>query len=480
MSNQTAPASGFTPAPAARLEPDAIGVAQDTVIGMASSAPGVSVGLTLAGLAAATAYAGGPVIVLTAIPMLIIANAYRRLNMWNANCGASFEWVGRAISPYLGFLTGWLMIAAYITGAVSGVEVIGPNVLAVTGAQPHGPWPDIVIATGITLVMLVIAVAGIKLTARTQVAMAVVEYTILIGFAIAGLVLVLRHSPGTFPVSGGWFSLNGIGGHGSIAAGLLTAVYIYSGWDGTLYVNEEVKHRRINPGRAAILAVIFLTVIYVLVIMGLQGTVPPAALQQHSTDALVYTAQAIAGTGWAKVMAFALALSVIAATGTSIVLTARIIYGMASYRALPGRLANISGRFATPVNASVLTGVLVITLTWVYLLAVSVQGAFTAVVNVSGLLFGVFYVLTALATITYYRCRILASPVDALTLGVLPLGAAAFLTWVFVRSVQTAPASQNWSLAGVLAAGLVLMLVARFALKSVFFRIPREADSARH
>ena len=87
-------------APAARLEPDAISAAQDTVIGMANAAPAVSVGLTLAALAAATAYAGGPVIVVTALPMLVIANAYRRLNMWNANCGASFEWVGRAINPY--------------------------------------------------------------------------------------------------------------------------------------------------------------------------------------------------------------------------------------------------------------------------------------------------------------------------------------------------------------------------------------------
>ena len=42
--------------------------------------------------------------------------------MWNANCGASFEWVGRAISPYLGFLTGWLMIAGYVIGAVAGVK----------------------------------------------------------------------------------------------------------------------------------------------------------------------------------------------------------------------------------------------------------------------------------------------------------------------------------------------------------------------
>jgi len=61
-----------------RLEPDAIEVTQDTVIGMANAAPSVSVGLTLAGLAAATAYASGPIILLTAVPMLIVANAYRR------------------------------------------------------------------------------------------------------------------------------------------------------------------------------------------------------------------------------------------------------------------------------------------------------------------------------------------------------------------------------------------------------------------
>src|SRR5580692_9883753 len=166
MTERSAAAMASVQPPAARLEPDAIGVAQDVVIGMATSAPAVSVGLILAGLALATAYSSGLIILLTAIPMLIIANAYRKLNLWNANCGASFEWVGRSISPSLGFLTGWLMIAAYITGAVSGVEVIGPSLLAVLGARPGGPWPDLLIAVGIIAVMLAVAVAGIKLTAR--------------------------------------------------------------------------------------------------------------------------------------------------------------------------------------------------------------------------------------------------------------------------------------------------------------------------
>jgi amino acid transporter len=460
----------------ARLEPDAIGVAQDTVIGMASSAPAASIGLTLAALAAATAYASGPVIVLTAVPMLIIANSYRRLNLWQANCGASFEWVGRAISPYLGFLTGWLMITGYVIGAVAGVEVIGPSVLAVFGSS-GGAWADIWIATGLSLAMLAIAVAGIKITARTQVSMAAVEYVILIGFAIAGLVLVLGHHPGTVPVTSGWFRLSGVGGHGSLAAGLLLSVFIYSGWEGTLYVNEEVKHRRVNPGRAAVIAVAILTVIYALAAMGLQGTVPARQLQRHSTSALVYTATAIGGSSWGKVMALGLALSVVAATGTNIVLTARITYGMASYRALPGFLGQVSPRFRTPVAASVVTGVLLIGLTWVYLLATSVQGAFTAVVNVSGLLFAAFYVMTALATIVYYRRRVVASAWDFVILGALPLGAAGFLGWIIWKSVQDAPASQNWSLAGIMILGLALMLTARFGLKSQFFAIPRERDT---
>src|SRR5258708_4392512 len=211
-------ATGAASAPAARLEPDAIGVAQDTVIGMASSAPAASVGLTLAALVAATHYGSGFVIIVTAIPMIIIANAYRRLNLWNANCGASFEWVGRAINPYLGFLTGWLMIAAYIIATVSGVEVLGPSVLAVFGSDSQSTWANIGIASAVSIVMLVIAVVGIRITARTQVGMALVEYVLLVGFAIAGLVAVLGHHPGTLPVTRGWLSVTGIGGRGDPVA----------------------------------------------------------------------------------------------------------------------------------------------------------------------------------------------------------------------------------------------------------------------
>ena len=153
--------TGTADAPPAGLEPDAIGPAQDTIIGMANAAPAVSVGLTLAALAAAAAYAVGPIIVLTAIPMLIIANAYRRLNLWKAQCGASFEWVGRSINPYLGFMTGWLMITGTLVGVVSGVVVLAPSVLAVFGSTSTSTWPNILISTAIILIMVVIAIVSL-------------------------------------------------------------------------------------------------------------------------------------------------------------------------------------------------------------------------------------------------------------------------------------------------------------------------------
>lgn len=197
--------------------------------------------------------------------------------------------------------------------------------------------------------------------------MAVAEYAILVGLAAAGLAAVAGgHHAGTVPVSRAWLSPTGISGRGSLPRGFVIAAFVIAGWDGTLYVSEEVKHRRAAPGRAAVWAVGLLAVLCTLIQAGLQGTVPPAKLQANSASVLVYTVQQFVGHRWGQLMAAALALSVIVTTGVGIVLIARIMYGMAGYRALPAALATVSTRFRTPVAASVLTGALLIALIWAY------------------------------------------------------------------------------------------------------------------
>jgi len=474
--------AGAVGAPPARLEPDAISVAQDTLIGLADTGPTVSVSFTLVLLIAATAYAAPTVLAITAIPMLIIANAYRRLNLWNANCGASFEWVGRAINPYLGFMTGWLMLAGTLFGSLTPVTALGPNVLAVFGQPANGKWPNVLIATAIVLIMLIISIVGIRLSARTQVAIGVLEYAILVVFAIWALIWVLGHHAGTLPISASWFSLHGVSGlstgKGVLVSGFLITVFMYSGWDGTIYVNEEVRHRRANPGRAAMIAVAVAGVLFILAQVAFQGVTSYKNLNNNSTAPLTYIGHLLTGSSvGGDIFAFAVALSVIAATGVGIMLSARIAYGIASHRALPEGLAIVSRRFSTPIVATIAAGAVLLILAWVYLLTTSVQATFGYVLNDTGILYATFYVLTALSAIVYYRRRVFSNLTDAITLGILPLGSIVFLGWIAIKSIQGAPHQQNYSLLGFLVAGIILMFIARFVLRSPFFSIRRESWS---
>jgi len=472
MSEQTT----LAPVAASRLEPNAISVAQDTLIGMADTGPTVSVSFTLVALIVASAYAGPMVLLITAIPMLIIANAYRRLNLWNANCGASFEWVGRAISPYLGYITGWLMLAGTLFGTLTPVTAVGPSVLAVFNKNANSEWGNILIATVLVVVMMIISIVGIRMTARTQVVIGLLEYAILLVFAIWGLIWVLGHHAGTMPITSSWFSLHGVNGKGVLIDGFLITVFMYSGWDGTLYVNEEVRHRRKNPGRAAMIAVSAAAVLFIISQVGMQGIASESKMNANSSSILVYVGQRLTGHPFGgQILALALALGVIAATGVGIVLSARIAYGIASYRALPSSLANVSARFKTPVVATVVASFILLAMGWAYLLSTSVQNTFSYVLNNTGILYATFYCITALSAMVYYRRRVFGSATDFLTLGLLPLAAIVFLGWVAIKSIQGANAAQNLTLLGFLVVGIILMFIARFWLKSPFFHIRRES-----
>ena len=92
-------------------------------------------------------------------------------------------------------------------------------------------------------------------------------------------------------------------------------------------------------------------------------------------------------------------------------------------------------------------GLLIVALSTIYYLATSVQNAFFDVIDVTGLLFSIFYIMTAVATMVYYRRRVFSSAWDALILGLLPLGAAVFLGWILASRcrMRRQPRSGRWS-----------------------------------
>src|SRR3954464_9307762 len=94
------------------LKKNAISFASNLVIGVASTAPGYSLAATLGFITAVVAFHAPAIMLLSFVPMLLIAAAYYYMNGADPDCGTSFTWVTRAMGPRLGWLTGWVIIAS--------------------------------------------------------------------------------------------------------------------------------------------------------------------------------------------------------------------------------------------------------------------------------------------------------------------------------------------------------------------------------
>ena len=452
------------------LEKNAIGLVRSTIFAMAGAAPGQTVAITLAILVAASAYGTILPVILTTAGLLCIALAFHRLNMWRQNAGATYEWVSRAFSPYVGFLVGWLMLVAFTLFVLIDVITIGPSVLALLGFSPSNQWGGAVAIIILGLFLTLTAVRGIRLSARLQVAVALVEYSIVTVFAVWAFIAVfIVHKSGTIHPTTQWLTFHGTGA-GVFGASMIIAVASLSGWDGGIYLNEETQNPEKNPGRGAVLGVALTGLLFLIMYGTYQGVGPSSQLQAHSANAIAWVGQTLGGTAGDRIMSFAVVISVLATTQVAIIGTARVAYSMARDRVLPRRLGNISERYRTPAFATMLLGGTMILLALIDIFATSVSSAMTTIINTSGVLYAVFYAVTGIAAAWYYRRLLLQSAKNAIMLGLLPLAGAALLIWVAVKGTQALTQAELNALIVIGVLGVIMMLVAARYYKAPIFK----------
>jgi amino acid transporter len=348
-----------------RLARNALGLAGNIGIALGSSASTASVALTLAAIVAVSSFASPIAILICGLPMLAIAAAFRRLNRWRVNCGATYAWGGRAISPYFGFIVGWITILAYVVGVVSISLPIGPYVVSLFGNSSSRPGEAIVGFAAVVLAT-VIAYIGIKLTAWTQWVLIAIEYTGVGILAIWCLVAVFSHNPHSVPFSWSWFSWSSMGGINGFIGASLIAVYMFSGWDTGILVNEETSDAREKPGQSVVASVIVLALMYAFLTFALQGAVHTKDLEANGDNALSYIAQVISGSALAKYMILAVALSALGSTLASLVSGVRVTFAMGSDGVLPRQFGKTDSRFKTPILATVIIGVIASIGVWLY------------------------------------------------------------------------------------------------------------------
>lgn len=478
MASTTQPATGPSevgPEGGTTLARNEMGLLGSTVFAFAGAAPGQTVSIVLASLVAASAYGTILPLAFSGLALLFIAIAFQRLNMWRQNAGATYEWVCRSLSPYLGNLVGWLMLVAFAGFVLIDVITLGTSSLALLGLSPNNQLAGAIAIVVIGSILTATAIIGLRPSARLQITVAAIEFSILLVFIVWAFIEVyLVHKAGTVRPTTHWLSFSGTGS-GVFSAAMVIAVASIAGWDGGIYVNEETKRPERNPGLGAVLGVVIVVVMFLLMFATFQGIAPLSALNAHAANAAAFVGQRLGGTAGDRVISLAVFLSVIATTQVAIIGTARLTFSMSRDRVLPAKLGEISPRFRTPAFTTALLGALTIVFGIVDIYVSSVATAILDLVTVSGLLYGLFYAITGMAASWYYRRFIFRSVKDVLILGAMPLAGAGLLLWVAYKAAIALTSTERWILIGLAVLGVTMLFVAVKVYKSPIFKIKAEA-----
>ena len=174
------------------LKKDAIGFLDGLVIGISSTAPAYSLAAVLAIVVVQVGVQAPAVLLVSFIPMFLIASAFYYMNRADPDCGTSFSWVTRAIGPSAGWLGGWAIcttgilvvgsladVAAFYIFDLFGLDSLRDDKVAVT-----------IIAIVIIAVMTMICVLGTELSAHFQRFLIFAQVAALLIFAVVALVKV--------------------------------------------------------------------------------------------------------------------------------------------------------------------------------------------------------------------------------------------------------------------------------------------------
>ncbi len=471
MSEPLAPTTSAAPPGRRGLKSDALNLGDVVIMALASSGPTQSIAVSLAALLAAVGTHTLAPILICFIPMIGIAIGYQRLNAWMPSAGATYSWVGRALNPHAGFFVGWIMLMYYTIGTTSLTVPLGTYFLTFfsNSAANNKYWVALV-GSVFDVVVLVVAALGIKLSARFNWVWAVFEYALLIGFSVAAIVMIYftglsgsvktLHNEFTLPSSG-------------LITGILIAIFLYSGWDTAAYVGEESKGKK--AGRAAILSVVILFFIYAFAMFAFQGVASYQTIQDNGGNILAYVGDVIGGGFWKNVMIVAVLGGTLASLQAAIVSSGRISFAMGRDRVFPKFFDNVHPQHQTPWNATILLGLLNIVFLWGITLFHTIDSALSNIVSTLGLMAAIFYFMTAVAAIWYYRSVITASAANFVLGGVMPFIGAAFMGFVIVYSLVTKQLTTTNLIFGfgLAIVGLILSFVAKAVWHAKFYSDPR-------
>ena len=420
------------------LRSNAIGYLSNLVIGVASTAPAYSLAATLGFIVVLQGVGvhAPAVLLVSFVPILLIALGYKFLNRADPDAGTTFAWGTRALGPYVGWINGWAIFVADVIVMASLSVIASTYTYLLFGWQSAaGSTVAILIGSAVWIALMTwICWRGIELSARIQQVLLAAEIVILGAFAAVALVKVyVSHPAHSLRVQAGWFNPFAVGWT-PLLDGLLLGVFIYWGWDSGVSVNEETKDKHESPGRAAVMSTLILVLIYLVVSAASIAYAGPGLLVANQNDVLSVLGTRVFGSPWDKLLIIAVLTSASASTQTTILPTARTTFSMARWGAIPKIFGRIHPRYQTPDVSTVGMGVLSIVFTLVLVGFNSSQNVLNDSITALGFSICFYYGFTGLISAVYFRRELTKSLRGFLLAGLLPLTGAAMMFAIFVKA----------------------------------------------
>jgi amino acid transporter len=335
-----------------------IGSARVVAFGVSGVAPAGSV---VGGLVILVSYAGfaSPLVVIIAfVASLCCANSIAEFARRLPSAGSLYTYNSRGLGRIGGFLTGWMMIAAYALYLPAGIALTSAFASMLLAAVAHvtiSPW---VLFLVILAAAVLVAYAGIAISSSADLLLAAGEVAVIAALAIT---ILVKTGPAHYSATVFSPRSSPHGQFSDITDAMIYGISAFAGFETAAALGEEARDsRRSIP--AALIGVVTVTgVFYLLVVLA-----ETFGAGRHGITGLTGQPSPLGyltSRYWSPSVLWSVDLAIVV-TGLSFVVAVfnaaiRILFAMGREQVLPRSLARLSRR-GTPVIA--IAGVALLTL----------------------------------------------------------------------------------------------------------------------
>src|SRR6184192_3959996 len=271
-----------------------------------------------------------------AIAMVLFVTCFAIAGSRVSLTGGLYAYVEVAFGKYVGFLAGMLYFLTAL-GAVAGVVNVLANSIALVIPFLGGPVMRIVVMLAVYGVLVFINIRGVREGAGAVTTITIAKLLPLLLFVCAGIFFI-------HPANLTWIALPG---SKALGDSVILLIFAFVGIEVALIPSGEVKNPSRTVPRAAYLALVITTVIYILIQVVGQGTLG-ADLANHPGAPLAEAAATFLGNLGRTILLAGATVSEFGFVTSDILSSPRLIFAFGRDGALPQFFAHVHPRYRSP------------------------------------------------------------------------------------------------------------------------------------